>query len=199
VWINGQGWVDVDPTSWIAPARIRQSLAESLNSAERRQLSQAEAPNWVKALADQWQGLDTRWQVWVMQFDANRQRDLLPRWLQGRWQGLAAVIGLARTLGAALGLLLVIDAAGQQGDPLRQALNRCLQPLARLGLEPKPGETLLQFCQRASTLEPAIADSLAALNETYSQARFGDLGSVDAKALKPVRKEIWRYVRKRRT
>ena len=198
IWLNGQGWVEIDPTSWVAPERIRQSLAASLSDTDRQRLLPATPPSWIQTLANQWQGLDTRWQMWVMQFDSTTQSELLPNWLKGQWQGLAAVLGIALTLAGALVVVLNLESTSSDQDPLRQALERCLKPLARIGLKPQPGETLQQFCERASTKEPALEPMLRNLVQTYYQTRFNAKPTCHLSSLRKIRTQLWRYARKQR-
>ncbi|MBM5785514.1 MAG: DUF3488 domain-containing protein [Cyanobacteria bacterium K_DeepCast_35m_m1_288] len=196
IWLEGKGWVEVDPTGWIAPERIRQSLAASLNASESQRLTSTAPPPWIQALADQWEGLDTRWQVWVMQFDSSSQSALLPRWLQGQWQGLAAVLGISLSLGAAVLVVLTLEPSTPKHDPLRQALERCLQPLAQMGLQPQSGETLQQFCRRAWSQEPGLEPVLMALLSTYNQARFSMEPAPKGPSLREIKKQLWRYARR---
>lgn len=198
IWLTGQGWVDVDPTSWIAPERIRQSLAASLNDRDRQRLMTSTPPDWIQALANQWEGLDTQWQVWVMQFDSATQNELLPSWLKGRWQSLAAVLGIALSLGAALVVVLTLQPSRSDHDHLRQSLERCFQPLAQIGLRPQPGETLQQFCQRAWMQDPGLEPILMNLLNSYNQARFSTEQACKPASLTEIRKQLWRYARKPR-
>ncbi|MBM5784191.1 MAG: DUF4129 domain-containing protein, partial [Cyanobacteria bacterium K_DeepCast_35m_m1_288] len=161
-----------------------------------QRLTSTAPPHWIQALADQWEGIDTRWQVWVMQFDSSSQSALLPRWLQGQWQGLAAVLGIGLSLGAAVMVVLALEPATPKHDPLRQALERCLQPLAKIGLQPQSGETLHQFCQRAWAQEPGLKPALLALLSSYNQARFSTEPSAKGPSLNAIKKQLWRYARR---
>jgi transglutaminase-like putative cysteine protease len=175
LWIAGRGWVDVDPTSWVVPERQRRSLAASLSARDRQRL-RGDAPAWLAGLASQWQLLDYRWQLWVMGFDSARQQEWLARWLgpNSSWQGLIAVVSVGACLGVAVGVLLLLGPRPEQADPLRRDLERCLMALKRLHLEPQPGETLQQFCWRASAQQPELRALLTPLVEAYNNARFGD-------------------------
>jgi transglutaminase-like putative cysteine protease len=172
VWLPDQGWVEVDPTGWIVPERIRQSLAASLSRADRSRLSAALPSGWLQQLGNQWQGLDTRWQLWVMQFDSQRQQELLPAWLHGQWQGLIGVLTIGLGLAGALLVVLQLDHRTRPTDPVRRKLNRCLEPLKPLQLEPQAGETLQQFCQRAGAAEPWLRPLLERLCKTYNGRRY---------------------------
>ena len=174
LWITGRGWVDVDPTSWVVPERQRRSLAASLSARDRQRL-RGDAPAWLAGLASQWQLLDYRWQLWVMGFDSARQQEWLARWLgpNSDWQGLIAVVSVGAGLAVAVGVVLLIGPRRQQADLLRRDLERCLEALKRLRLAPQPGETLQQFCMRASVQKPELNDLLSLLAEAYNNARFG--------------------------
>ena len=173
VWLPQRGWVDVDPTGWVVPERVRLSLAASLNASDRRRLTDDAAPGWLQGLASQWQGLDTRWQLWVMQFDSAQQRQLLPGWITGDWQGVVALLALAGCLGGGLALMLWLERCRDTTDPARQALNRCLRELKALSLEPRPGESLQQLLRRARQQHPPLQTTLHELLTLYNLHRFG--------------------------
>lgn len=165
VWLNGRGWVRVDPTAWVAPERVRRSLAASLSQADRARLGQ-QPPSWLKNLTSQWRGLDYRWQLWVMGFDRQTQRSLIG---EGPWQGLVALAAMA--MGLALGVLpLLRERRG--GDVMQRQLHRLLRHLARDGLSLQPGETLPQFSQRAGCSRPELRIPLAEVCQLYEQMRF---------------------------
>ena len=107
-------------------------------------------------------------------------------------------IGISVSLGAALVVVLNLEPSSSAYDPLRQALDRCLKPLARIGLQPLPGETLQQFCQRAGAQQPALAPTLIALLNSYNQARFSADPSSKPPSLRHFRKQLWHVARKRR-
>lgn len=201
VWLPQRGWVEVDPTAWIVPERIRQSLAASLSRADRSRLSRGRPPTWLQQMANQWQGLDTRWQLWVMQFDSQRQKELLPLWLQGPWQGLIAVLTIGVSLGIAVVFILQLERRDTTADSLRQALNRCLWPLRRLQLQPEAGETLASFCQRAGRTDQRLRDPLQQLCALYNGQRFnpGDPAARQVKAeMRRIRSHLWELVHRRK-
>lgn len=166
IWLPGRGWVEVDPTSWVAPERVRRSLAASLSPADQQRLSRP-APGWIQQAVNQWQGLDYRWQIWVMGFDRQRQRELLG---DSRWQGLLALAAMAMALLAGLLPLLRTPPAG---DAARRQLERLLKLLQRRGHRLEAGESLASYCQRVGKHEPALAAPLAELQQRYEAWRFG--------------------------
>jgi hypothetical protein len=152
VWLGSSGWVRVDPTAWVVPERVRRSMAASLSAADRARLG-GTLPQWLEGLSLQWQGLDYRWQLWVMGFDRQRQRSLLG---QGPWQGLIALGAMAVALTAGLA-----------------RLQRLLRQLARRGLPLLPGESLSLYCRRIAQQQPALQDDLHTISLLYDNWRFG--------------------------
>jgi len=166
VWLDGRGWVRVDPTAWVVPERLRRSLAASLSTADRARLSPP-APLWLQSLAVQWQGLDYRWQLWVMGFDRQRQRSLLGK---GPGQGLLALLAMAAAL--ILGLLpLLLER--REGDRMQRRLQRLLRQLEQRGFPLEPGESLQRFTQRAGRHRPELEAPLAEVCRLYERWRFG--------------------------
>ena len=162
IWLPNQGWVTVDPTAWVVPEQIRQSLAASL----RRPL-----PAWLQVAAAQWDGLDYRWQLWVMGFDRQRQIALLGN---SPWQGLWALGAIAAALLLGLWPLLSLLNAGDRGDRPQRELQRLLSRLQRHGFALQSGESLPAFCQRVAARQPLWRIALAQLCADYQQWRFGN-------------------------
>ena len=188
VWLPRQGWVEIDPTSWVASAQHRRSLA-------------THRLGWLHHLAGQWQGLDLRWQLWVMQFDNTQQQKLLPSWLRGQWQALYGVGAISFVLAAALAIVISSEQPKQTVDPVRRALNLCLAPLTRLNLQPHAGETLSQFCSRASRTEPELEQLLDKIVREYTDSRFNPVegsSKTGIQTLASIRRRLWDYVRKQR-
>ena len=167
VWLPERGWVGVDPTAWVVPERIRRS----------QRLSKP-LPGWLMAVATEWQGLDYRWQVWVMGFDRQRQLELLG---QQRWQGLVALAAMALTLAGGLAALWRPWQHSQ--DRARRCLNQTLQLLQRHGYQIHAGEALACFCQRVGQAEPTLATELQLLAALYEQWRFGPAAASSGAAL----------------
>ena len=171
VWLQGRGWTEVDPTSWVVPERVRRTLAASLNSDDRQKLRRA-LPAWLADLSSQWQLLDYRWQLWVMGFDSSRQQELINQFLghQQHWQGLIAVFAVGGCLAMSV---FFLQPRTPPTEPVRQVLDQCLRIIeSQRGLSLKPGETLKGFSQRVSWHEPDLATCLNQLADTYNQFRF---------------------------
>ncbi|MFM7454956.1 MAG: transglutaminaseTgpA domain-containing protein, partial [Cyanobium sp.] len=78
VWLPGQGWLALDPSSWVGGG----SAAEGAGPGDQRRA----VPGPWRWLQRQWWGLDMAWSRWWLGFDQARQEELLNRLLgRQRW------------------------------------------------------------------------------------------------------------------
>jgi transglutaminase-like putative cysteine protease len=168
VWIDGRGWVRIDPTAAVAAERI---LSGGEQASDRRS-------GWIGALGpllDAADWLRHGWNSAVLGFNSARQRSLLLSlgidandWRQ---LGLALLGGLAIALG--LTLWLVMRGAPKASDPLVAAYLRFCARLARSGPARAPHEPALRYAERAAAALPECADTLRELSAGYTHQRYG--------------------------
>jgi transglutaminase-like putative cysteine protease len=136
VWIAAQGWVRVDPTSAVAPARIG-SLARL--EAPRNVLTQALArvnPALTVQLRALWDAANNSWNQWVLNYSQSKQLDLLRNlgFESPSWEDLATVL---------IGLIVAASLVGaawtfwekHRQDPWLRLLHHAAQRLRKAGLE----------------------------------------------------------------
>lgn len=85
VWLDGQGWVRVDPTAAVVPERVQRSLGDMQSSLVEGAMSLGRYRQfaWVAQLRMEWDAVNYRWYKTVINFDREAQTDLLNRWLNG--------------------------------------------------------------------------------------------------------------------
>ncbi len=177
VWLADQGWVRIDPTAWVAPARIRAGLRSGLAGQWADLGLLRQGLPWLRPLARSWTNLDLAWSQ-LLNYDQASQDELMQRWLGPlrSWQGMVLVVGLALALTLAVGILSLLRPSPRP-DQQRRRLDRSLSRLARFQLVPQPGETLPAFCQRAAAQVPELAASLKHLQSSYERLRFAPRGT----------------------
>jgi hypothetical protein len=183
VWIEGTGWVAVDPSRWVVEASP--AAAPVAAAAARDPLG------WV---VRQWWGLDLAWTRWWLGYDARSQEALLARLLGDRLDGLGLLLlaAVGATLAAGLALLSWLRRRGE-GDPLRRELDRCLLAFARRGWVPLPGETLPRLAARLRERWPALEPELGTFVACYEAQRFGALqGRRSVRELRSCRQRLLR-------
>ncbi len=170
VWLDGVGWHQVDPTTWISSvstdSRLEAAPAGTVTGTGTQPV------RWWTWLQWQWWGLDMAWTRWWLSFDQTSQQAWLRSFMgeQRHWWGLMALAMAGPVLLLSLWLLrgarLWRLAALLPFGPWReQPLERSLRVLGRLGVEPERGETFPQLCRRASQVCPDRAPLLLAMAE----------------------------------
>jgi transglutaminase-like putative cysteine protease len=167
VWIEGLGWVSVDPSRWVST----ESAASSAPAIALRR----DPLHWLER---QWWGLDLAWTRWWLGYDARSQEALLQRLLGDHRDALGVVLlgTMALTLAGGLALLSWLRQRGE-GDPQRRELDRCLLAFARQGWVPRAGETLPQLAMRLRLRWPELDPELGIFVARYEAQRFGDPAS----------------------
>jgi len=176
VWLADQGWVRIDPTAWVAPARIGGGLRSGLAGQWADLGLLRQGLPWLRPLTRSWTNLDLAWSQ-LLQYDQHSQDELMLRWLGPfrSWQGMVLVVGLALALALAVWILDLLRPSPQQ-DRQRRRLDRSLGRLGRFQLVPQPGETLPAFTQRAAARWPELGPSLKRLQTSYERLRFAPPG-----------------------
>ncbi|MDE2418706.1 MAG: DUF3488 domain-containing transglutaminase family protein [Burkholderiales bacterium] len=158
VWIAGQGWVRVDPTSAVAPGRTGSFQRLAAPSNVFAQALGTVSPAFAVNLRAMWEAVNNRWNQWVLNYSQARQFELLrnlgfasPSWEDLTYVLIALVVGVS-LLGAAWTLW-----ERSRQDPWLRLLQLAARRLAAAGLDipantpPRQMATLLQ--RHAGTTE----------------------------------------------
>jgi transglutaminase-like putative cysteine protease len=145
IWIDGEGWVRIDPTAAVAPERIADSAR-----AQFERLARAEASGWIARLL---QGSDLFgywWNRTLIEFSALRQRRMLESF--GAPPEPRVLVAMLVVAGAATLLLASwwLIQGRRARDPVLAEWNRFRARLARAGLETRPTEGPLELTARAA-------------------------------------------------
>lgn len=181
VWLDGRGWVRVDPTAAVAPQRVERGLAAAVPASEFRS-RRAEEPGWLRSVRWGLDGLISGWNSWVLGYDRNRQARLFA------WLGLDAADPRAVLWGvSALFLLAALPLLWQQRkpkpDPVQAQWRRLCDRLARHGCTRGPAEGPMAYAERAAAQFPQAAQALRNAAAGYVALRYGrDDGDAQARA-----------------
>jgi transglutaminase-like putative cysteine protease len=176
VFVEGQGWLRVDPTTVIPPERV--AAGASRTRAEDGARTRLEVSWLGRALRSARQLVDATnhgWNQWVLGYGADKQRGLLERlglaW--AGWHGLVALLGAG-------GLLVLMGAAAHLAwrrrraqDPVVRGFDRILARLARRGVVKGPSEGAQAFAMRVQVTDPALGARFGELASRYTALRYG--------------------------
>ena len=167
VWLEGRGWVRVDPTAAVAPERIYDTIDDRANAGGFGAL-----PG-VLPMLDVGDWLRRGWNDLVLGFDASRQMAMLrPLGLgDSGTRGLVALFAVCA--GLALAWMLWLTArAERSGDAVLAAWRRLGARYARLGLARAPHEPALQWARRVAAARPGKGEALLLLTARFEAWRY---------------------------
>jgi transglutaminase-like putative cysteine protease len=168
VWLEGRGWVRVDPTAAVRPERVSLGAAAAAGD----QLGWAQS-GWLAALRNRWDVVNHWWTEGVIGFDALRQRGLLTSF--GVQDAGTATLGLLLAVGTALFVALGVGWAlwrHERPEPVRQALRRLEAKLGRCGITRRRAEGPQHYLRRAARALPAQRGELERLMNRYLDLRY---------------------------
>lgn len=174
VWQSGRGWIRVDPTSVVAPARIGEFERLVVPQGAVARALGAFSPTFTTQLRLFWEAANNNWNQWVLNYTEGRQLDLLKNlgFESPSWEDLSyvliAIIVAAALLGAGWTLW---DRA--QHDPWLRLLARARKRLDKAGIPSTPAssprqlaqEVLARYGQQPGSTAQALADWLLRLEQ----------------------------------
>ncbi|HMN43454.1 MAG TPA: DUF3488 and transglutaminase-like domain-containing protein [Povalibacter sp.] len=176
IWIDGQGWVRVDPTAAVAPERVERGMDAALDEDEPvpgRLLKRFDA---LAQMRLAWDALNTFWNNQIVEFGAGQQRSLL-EWFgieDADWEalGMAMVIALA-TFFAALTGWLAWRYRPRERDPIVQTYAQLCRRLAKDGFVRAPYEGPEDYLSRVAQARPVLAAQIEEIRSLYIGLRYG--------------------------
>jgi transglutaminase-like putative cysteine protease len=177
VWIEGKGWIRVDPTAAVSPERIEGgmdlALPTSSSDAVLGMLPGGAVSQAWRRMRLGWDSVNDSWNQWVLGYGPNRQRQFFNSlgidstdWRQ---------IGLL-VLGAVFLVLLATAAwIARRRKPRPRsviAYERFCARLSRAGLERPDNEGPVDFGRRAQAQFPYLADEIARITSMYIEVRY---------------------------
>lgn len=156
VWMPGDGWMRVDPTSAVAPGRT--GAFERLRAPQGAVAAAFGAvnPTLAASLRAAWEAVNNSWNQWVLNYTQSKQLDLLKNigFTSPSWEDLSYVL-LGLVVAVALGGAVWTLWERSRHDPWLRLLRRAQQRL-----------------QQAGAVLPASAPPRQ--TAAMAQARFGD-------------------------
>lgn len=168
VWLQGRGWIRVDPTAAVQPQRINLGAEDAGGD----QLAWYRS-EWVESIRNHWDIVNRWWDKGVIGFDAMRQRGLLtPFGIRDADTGiLERLLGASIALFGAVGLLWALWRR-PEGDPALAAMRALERKLARAGIIRGRSEGPRNYLRRAIRALPGQRVELDHLMSRYIELRY---------------------------
>lgn len=178
VWLEGKGWVTIDPTAVVAPERVTQSLGEAYPAAAESLISLGRYRNfaWVAKLRLRWDALQYEWDKTVLGFDQETQWTLLNRWMNGvsPLKLMLVMLGGGGLLIALMSLHLWWQSRPKRLRGIERFIQRVELMMGKKGFVRRPGETVGDFTRRASATEPELKKPLNRVRLYFEQNYYAE-------------------------
>jgi transglutaminase-like putative cysteine protease len=175
VWLEGKGWVRVDPTAAVSPSRIERGLDDALPDETSSFRIKNRNPLFGKLLYN-WDNLQHGWNDWVLNYDQNKQRNFL-RDLDVGIEDLGDMVFalIAMLLSVTGGYWFISWYRERPGKPVAYEiyLNQLLKKLKKNGFEREPSEDTRSFMQRIETGGIEQPVQISKFIDLYNLIKYG--------------------------
>lgn len=203
VWLQGQGWIRVDPTAAVAPQRI--NLGSQLTFQEDENFlgdvgfSMLRFRNslLLNDLRLRLEMMDYAWNRWVLNYDRDLQFELFSQLFGTVTQKkiLYTLVGLLLAFVAIAAFFVLKKPARKELRPATALYLHYCDFLAKLGFERNSGETPQNYCSRVAGLQPQWANEMSGITETYVDLAFRSKASdlENADKIKRLQRKIKKF------
>ena len=179
IWLDGRGWVRVDPTAAVAPERIERGAEAALGEVALGGDSPfipegLRSLGWVMDTLYYLDSLEYRWNVLVLSYDASRQSEVLTDLLgEVTPTRIAVAVSIAGALAIGLaGLGVMLAAFRERRSPLLRATDAFCAGFAAVGLQRAPEESPRRFGSRVAVSLPRMATEIREIADILDRAFF---------------------------
>lgn len=204
VWLEGRGWVRVDPTAAVSPARIEFGLENAMQAEGSFLSSSLLSPLryreiiWINTLRLRYDAVTYQWQSWVVGFDGEQQITVL----RGVFGDINARLFIGVMLASFVGVLGLVAASlflhkGRRTriDPAIRNMRLLQDRLRRSGFDAYPWEAPGALSRRAAAYFPEASDELRTIARLADAALYRPLGAAQRN---PMQRSLRRLVRRLR-
>ena len=104
-WLEGKGWLRVDPTSWVSPDRIELGM---MSAVKDEFVGFRTNSKWLNSVRHRFMSLNYLWQDWMLSYKDNKQQALLESIMGKRSATELVLIGLAIFAIVSLALFVIL-------------------------------------------------------------------------------------------
>jgi transglutaminase-like putative cysteine protease len=174
VWLDGQGWVRIDPTAAVSPQRVELGISAALPDTEPLPMLARPQLTWLKRLNLGWDVVDNGWNQWVLGYNQQRQMEFLAKLAGGRidWGDMTLwLTGLLTLIVGSIAALMLREALPRT-DPAHLAWLRFQKKLARAGVAIFPHEGPRDFTHRSARQLPKSSQQIERIGVLYLLLRY---------------------------
>jgi transglutaminase-like putative cysteine protease len=185
VWLEGRGWMRVDPTSVVAPGRTGSLQRLVPPRGVFASAIQTVNPDLSAALRSAWEAMNNHWNQWILNYTQSRQLDLLRNlgFDTPGWEDLARVL-IAVIVLVATGGALWSWWERLQHDPWLRLLGHARKRLGQAGVDVGAATPPREIAKLVTTRYGANASGLARWLLKLEAQRYAPASPVSLAALR---------------
>lgn len=176
VWLEGRGWVRVDPTAAVSPQRVELGIAAALPGTELLPDMARPELTWLRRMNLRWDVVNNGWNQWILGYNQQRQMEFLAKLAGSRMDWGDMALWLTGLLTAIIGIItaIMLREALPGNDPVQLDWLRFRKKLARAGVAIFPHEGPHDFTLRAARQLPQAGTDIKRIGALYLGLRYGD-------------------------
>ncbi len=175
IWLQGQGWVRVDPTTAVAPERVERNLARAMRNSELVAGMLMRNIPLLDRLRLTWDMINSQWNEWVLGYGPETQFKVLESLgLDGaNWRQLVFALGLAL-----IAFLVVLTAfltwqfRPRQPDAAARLYDKFCRKAAKAHVIRQRHEAPVVFAERLGSKRPDLEPAVTGITNLYVQIRY---------------------------
>jgi len=178
VWLAGQGWLRVDPTSVIPPERIENTedllRRQTQASTERQLIELGWLGHSVRQAHYAWDAMNNRWNQWFIGFNEKRQLALLSSLGMPNinWQGMTLLLFVLLSGVLLLFGFYLLRHSKPLLDPASRLYQHFLIKIEKLGFTKQDNESALDFAARIKASRQDLANEIDNITHVYNKLRY---------------------------
>lgn len=184
VWLDGRGWVRIDPTAAVAPERISVGISGAMFDGIGASWGLGTPSRLLHQLTQAWDALDATWNEWVLGYGPDNQSSLM-EWFgmdEPDWRKM--LLTLLAIVALSIGLISVMLAFRNRPPRKDEAARLYRKFTSRLGEPPKRGEAPVDYARRIASSNQSAAIAVERVTRLYLNARYGPRDKQTILALK---------------
>jgi transglutaminase-like putative cysteine protease len=177
IWMQGEGWVRVDPTAAVSPLRVESGVNAALGPiGVFPSMIAADKLGLLAGMRYGWQMVNSQWDQWVIGYNMDKQRQFFADlgFPSADWRTLGIWLLIAVfVLGGAVTLGLLVRDRPPRREASLVAWNRFCAKLGAAGLPRSPHEGPMDYLARVKAAQPRHAAEAEEITRRYVEARYG--------------------------
>jgi protein-glutamine gamma-glutamyltransferase len=178
VWLNEQGWIRIDPTSIISPARVTEGINEAMPEAlvdiPLGLDKNATALRLWQRMRNTVDMVNYQWAQWILGYGPDRQKLLLENlgFNSIDWKKLTFYLFTLLGIIVAAIAFIIFKKAPKTNEPAKKYYDIFCRKMAKVGLPRKTYEGPIDYAERISALRKELGNEIRHITDLYVNNRY---------------------------